>query len=1129
MAAFLNSAAASTTNKGKSSAYYGATLAKDKNNPVFQALNSEIKIIYNHIKKRSDPKYIKPDNESCSRCSDTIFELWNRFEPKLQKNIYYKKLLEMGDTLLSMKEYKLALWQCYERYLLRFDCGNFLDISEGRELEEIFFSDGFETEESGFTFRALMGKSICLYQMIKGNDDKLQNKQSVDKCLQILSFLRLLMQIILPKERLCWLIYNGSIHIYTISRHLMSLGHSAQVLEYVIWASVCMETSIPLVSVKYLTWRSTLYTAVCQCYYDCKSPQHAEAFARRGLAKINELNQLERMSNSVQSPQSTVAFRQATIKMAIMVFKRSVFETRRKPKGLLRPKTRANYKDVVNGGWPRTLTEKLMNEMFEGSAAQFLALIETLTDSNRRIILTGPPAQDNEPEILDVYVELFMAGQELLAGGGGLKPSGPKAQSVIGMPPLSGVTEFTSLMESAVLGIDGIPIHSVIKFMKLAFNYEYWDLFDNLVEPVRAYLSITSVANYQWYEKLLELLLAMEKLSHSKKQSKKKETGNEEVPEDEHPPLNPNVASAPGTSMKSTSMNDDHINLADILLSIISGPFQKKDIEMDIIVDSALILWNKCKTVFHKYQTGSVENPRYIQKMDQPYKWMYLLDTVHQTLCWCGISSVDPSLMAEVVIRLAMLYESSAYLDTSDGLRLRKESVSEGKSSSDPSSIFPKIIKEKSGMKDSKTTLTDIGLTEINHSRISMMSSPANLTAKRQLDQAKSILELGLKDMSYARQAVALNDGKSIADVCWVKSVLNDTSKLLPGELNPEVFSHQMNQEVSEVDEDCHGDDLVPDSMKESATTVWNTVKDLHLELILMYHRVCLKLASLKQLDASSKPKPVNSKTKVKENKEEAQIDSNKILKSGEDYENVLNVEDLTTQCKKNYIYKALLFMENALLSTSGVSYNGKQKKLLEESLALIQKAQLEEKRTFLENRSYPEDVRPSKVPPPPILMCRTDTTMVFKPATFIPVTGEKVAWFRIYARNSTGSNVKVRLNDYHLPGTGNQVPVGHDEITVSGLIPNERYVFAVSAYDGSGKMIGGIGETSKPILASHPLPILMTYAFLAQISYQVGYYDVTRQAFDVLWEHFIMEKPAPCGVTHITPVKKDFKLTLHK
>ena len=67
--------------------------------------------------------------------------------------------------------------------------------------------------------------------------------------------------------------------------------------------------------------------------------------------------------------------------------------------------------------WPRTPTEKMLADMFEGGSAQFLAVLEALNDSNRRILLTSAPTQDNEPEILAVYAELFMAAQEILAGG----------------------------------------------------------------------------------------------------------------------------------------------------------------------------------------------------------------------------------------------------------------------------------------------------------------------------------------------------------------------------------------------------------------------------------------------------------------------------------------------------------------------------------------------------------------------------------------------------------------------------------------------------------------------------------------------------------------------------------------
>lgn len=106
------------------------------------------------------------------------------------------------------------------------------------------------------------------------------------------------------------------------------------------------------------------------------------------------------------------------------------------------------------------------------------------------------------------------------------------------------------------------------------------------------------------------------------------------------------------------------------------------------------------------------------------------------------------------------------------------------------------------------------------------------------------------------------------------------------------------------------------------------------------------------------------------------------------------------------------------------------------------------------------------KVPPPPVLVCRTHNTLVFKPAPFEPETGEKVnkhyvhclsaklftivfilanifnlnlvslcvnvhllyykqvVWYRAFARNASGSNVRVRLNDNRIDGTGLWVSV---------------------------------------------------------------------------------------------------------
>ena len=54
----------------------------------------------------------------------------------------------------------------------------------------------------------------------------------------------------------------------------------------------------------------------------------------------------------------------------------------------------------------------------------------------------------------------------------------------------------------------------------------------------------------------------------------------------------------------------------------------------------------------------------------------------------------------------------------------------------------------------------------------------------------------------------------------------------------------------------------------------------------------------------------------------------------------------------------------------------------------------------------------------------------------------------------------------------------------VRGLKPDEKYMAAMAAYNEHGKLIGGsIGLTCRPVLAAHPLPTLMAWGYLAQVS----------------------------------------------
>lgn len=67
--------------------------------------------------------------------------------------------------------------------------------------------------------------------------------------------------------------------------------------------------------------------------------------------------------------------------------------------------------------WPRTQTERYLNQLFPHPAVQVLAILETLTlppGKRRSLIKPSTPADENDWELNDVYTELLMAALELI-------------------------------------------------------------------------------------------------------------------------------------------------------------------------------------------------------------------------------------------------------------------------------------------------------------------------------------------------------------------------------------------------------------------------------------------------------------------------------------------------------------------------------------------------------------------------------------------------------------------------------------------------------------------------------------------------------------------------------------------
>ena len=78
-------------------------------------------------------------------------------------------------------------------------------------------------------FFLFQGMYISDYYSLCVRDSGLLDVESVPQCIVILKGLRTLMQCLMVNESLCWMVYNCTIIMYSISRSLMSANYSVKV------------------------------------------------------------------------------------------------------------------------------------------------------------------------------------------------------------------------------------------------------------------------------------------------------------------------------------------------------------------------------------------------------------------------------------------------------------------------------------------------------------------------------------------------------------------------------------------------------------------------------------------------------------------------------------------------------------------------------------------------------------------------------------------------------------------------------------------------------------------------------------------------------------------------------------
>ncbi|XP_029029514.1 cilia- and flagella-associated protein 54-like isoform X2 [Betta splendens] len=956
--------------------YYGSI---DSKNPVVIAFERDICSCLTLLRRAASSTC--QDNGSYAKGIKSLVALWIKYKPRLPSKLYLEHMLKTADALTELKLYQPALWHGYHLYLLHFSSVNIMNITDIDQFMVCYFPEGFDADQDilAMKIRAMLGCALCILEQEKR--PSVLSHNGLCKLLRVLNFIRIMMQAFQQHEQLCWHIYNGSLQIYNICRYLMTMNCSAQALEYLLWTSISVELCFPLMTAKYLPWIVTLYCAVCHCYYDNQSSEQAEHFARRALGKINELAKLDDQRKASANKETQNVYKEAAIKLGAMVFKRTVFETRRKSKFKIKPKN--NLKDLHITPWPHTTTGRMLCTLFESSAACFFSILEALWDSTSLPLKTSFP---EEPELQEVILELLSAGIGILSG---VTSSEPKCDDCASTS-IKAVTATSTLIDLAIAGESKIPITSAVRFIKLLFHYKQPETFTELAREMLEVLSGVEGQSFRKAEQELFLLYTFNNLLYSQR----KRPRDYNMADDKHNTL--------------FLRSDDFNGLVEALHKSVCGSAPDVKPERDLVLEIVLFLWGKLKLV--KWR----ENPKITDSTEKAvyYKWLWCLCMLWDIANACDLATVDCIITAEMIHMLAKQLESAAE---------HCEQTHPGASEADVGGVKPGY---PSLLRWSRTEL---------------------------LQKESEVVEQGLKCLSKGLSTLLPEDSSvSVIDYAFILKEETEGAATKTGS-----------------------------GSKDTLPKALLLALDLYLELDIIRHRVSLKLLQL-----------------------------NSAVES-----------ELFGRIKRNKVSKALFLIQRALIVYSNMEANNSSqiKSLLEEASSLIEKAEVEERKLYFSTtRKIPGQSRDTAMkdqeelpPAPPILLSRTDQSFSFAPAPYI--LEEKVCWYQLCGCAVEGIKRKVRLGDCNLLGTGKMVPAKSGEciLKVEGLEPNQKYMFAIAAYNSQGKLLGNnIGETTFPLLASFPVPLLSAWAHLAQVAFQTVQYAVAKRACRELWRHYTVSDP---------------------
>lgn len=907
-------------------------------------------------------------------------------------------LLAFGDKLYQAREYRAASQFFYERVL------QLLNAKPAQVLDPATDGVVFTSSSMGQIYvRSAFGVALSSIQTERRADPFIRHVGTLERQLSALQVLQVGMETAVRLEkkhtgRFTWLILNGSLAIFSVAKPMVALGFPRQVVGFLKWCLVALESSVMLSTTKYVLWKLQLATAICDCYHamgrkeSTQQEMHLKAAlvcGERALAIVQRLRKEEELDLPVPVDVQLVLDRAQSTAVALLMRAKAV-ASRDCPTKALIESTFTKPDDQVRAAM---------------DAMERITCVEKHSQSS--CLYLSPYSEENRgrvTELLSIVIDAVRPFLEQLSTG---RDDGTtietKTHDCAGDPRLRVIfplsfhlttvrycyrlgesrTQELSLLLSSILARVADPSEQV---------------------PEKDAMAVCCLASvFDALDSMRQSLLPAEDDALAPI-TKSKQTSPTEL--------------ATGKIIPSES---SLITLVSALTKCVLGDCDDFcQINRDFLIAVALILWRE------------VASP--------------LLESLES----CDARQLPAThvrLLCKVLEAIHLVFTATDF----DDLLLH-------------------------------------GQVSLNFGALLMTTKSPRLAA----ETARRVLERidAFRDELALRQSFSKGMEDSVGDTTPSKrshSAATFSFNLFSAVDRPS--SLHVDDGSSSVKDDDVG---VP----RTGALFGRLHQDLcctQVDLLLLLYRAELHDAVI-----------TNSLSPLSLSAERSSKDDNVSSKCVSETES-----RLLALCRQNGYMKTLLSIQR--LYSPFVTAEDRVK-IADECFKSLRRMDTHErdlqrrvaKRVESSTRDGVE-LKSSAVPAAPVVIARSSSAVTIQLVGFSPSLPAQrkrpIRFYMVYAKLA-GAGTAVSLNNNQLPGTATPIyPASGMTATISGLVPNESYVFAAAAFDDRGELIQGIGETSEPVITLNPLPLPLCFGYLAQACDELRLVEHAKNAAGYLYD----------------------------